>query len=146
MPYSCRKHCGKKEKLLNTMNQNATLCGNGLWTHRKKHLENTVGKGENAVNQYFFYFTPCFFLFPKTNSYICILSHDWFIVCDIIISVISYSFIITYSFSPMVTMFRLVTLTRLWWERPPWLPHTKIPVDPLEANLQNIVSRKLAAC
>ena len=39
-----------------------------LTTLKKKPLENSVGKGENAGNQHFLLFPQCFLLFPKQIS------------------------------------------------------------------------------
>ena len=38
-----------------------------LMTMYKKPFENILGKGENAGNQHFLLFPPCFLPFPKTN-------------------------------------------------------------------------------
>ena len=39
-----------------------------LTTLKKKALENTVGKGENAGNQHFLLFQECFLLYQREKS------------------------------------------------------------------------------
>ena len=38
-------------------------------TLKKEALENTVGKGENAVNQHFFLFPECFLQYQRENHH-----------------------------------------------------------------------------
>ena len=39
-------------------------------TLRKRPLQNMVGKGENAGNQHFLFFTPCFLPIPKHFNFL----------------------------------------------------------------------------
>ena len=76
-----RKHCGKRRKrwlqaifirVITSLTQSRLLI-----TLKKKALENTVGKGENAGNQYFLLFPQSFLLYQRE-----ILSfHQCFICC-----------------------------------------------------------------
>ena len=85
-----RKHCGKRrncplraispfpsvfKRLVSQGRQKVSLCGNGLniyhtiLTQWKRPFENIVGKGENAGNQHFHLFPPCFLTIPKHISF-----------------------------------------------------------------------------
>ena len=44
------------------------MCGNRLMTLKKKALENTVGKGEKAGDQYFLHFPQCFQFYQREKS------------------------------------------------------------------------------
>ena len=49
-----------------------------LTTLRSNPFENTEGKGQNAVNQYFLIFPQCFLSFSMQNSF---LTHIYFVAC-----------------------------------------------------------------
>ena len=57
--------------------KNHALFGKGLMTLKKKALENTEGKVENAGNHYFLLFPQCFLLDPreKLSFYQCLICH-----------------------------------------------------------------------
>ena len=59
--------------------KNQGLFGKGLTTPREKPFENIVGKGENAGNQHFLLFPPCFLSYQRQKSS---LSYIYFAVCN----------------------------------------------------------------
>ena len=57
-----------------------------LTTQKKKALENTVRKGENAGNQHFLLFPQCFTPFPRQ-----ILIFQPNLICHLVTSILSFS-------------------------------------------------------